>query len=78
MIVGTVGADVGDRRDASDREGVERLTFGATDLLLDFNVVAGYLTDSRSLTIVAFPNDHAKHVEAVAEDDIIRSSLIGP
>jgi hypothetical protein len=37
-------------------EGVERLTFGATDLLLDFNVVAGYLTDSRSLTIVAFPN----------------------
>jgi hypothetical protein len=54
-------------------EGVERLTFGATDLLLDFTVVAGYLTDSRSLTIVAFPNqdDHAKHVEAVAEDDII-------
>jgi hypothetical protein len=54
-------------------EGGEHLTFGATDLLLDFNVVAGYLTDSRSLTTVAFPNqdDHAKHVEAVAEDDII-------
>ena len=53
MIVGTFGADVGDRRDAPDR-GVERLTFGATDLLRDFNMVAGYLTDSRLLTVIAF------------------------
>jgi hypothetical protein len=32
MIVGAIGSDVGDRRDASI-EGVESLTFGATDLL---------------------------------------------